>query len=66
MSPGFSVLGFSPMHNTLTSACAAAVAMAGAVLGLRTPGLRIMDVDTTRKTLPKFTTLWRDMLGAAS
>lgn len=42
------------------------MAMAGAVLGLRTPGLRIMDVDTTRKTLPKFTTLWRDMLGAAS
>ena len=42
------------------------MAMAGAVLGLRTPGLRIMDVDTTRKTLPKFTTLWRDMLGNAS
>jgi 3-phosphoshikimate 1-carboxyvinyltransferase len=42
------------------------MAMAGAVLGLRTPGLRIMDVDTTRKTLPKFTTLWREMLGAAS
>ena len=42
------------------------MAMAGAVLGLRTPGLRIMDVDTVRKTLPKFTTLWQDMLGAAS
>jgi len=39
------------------------MAMAGAVLGLRVPGLRIVDVDTTRKTLPGFTTLWQDMLG---
>ena len=40
------------------------MAMAGAVIGLRVPGLRIVDVDTTRKTLPGFTTLWRDMLGS--
>ncbi len=39
------------------------MAMAGAVIGLRVPGVRIVDVDTTRKTLPGFTTLWRDMLG---
>ncbi len=40
------------------------MAMAGAVIGLRVPGLRIVDVDTTRKTLPGFTTMWRDMLGS--
>jgi 3-phosphoshikimate 1-carboxyvinyltransferase len=42
------------------------MAMAGAVIGLRVPGVRIVDVDTTRKTLPGFTTLWRDMLGSGS
>ncbi len=40
------------------------MAMAGAVIGLRVPGVRIVDVDTTRKTLPGFTTLWQDMLGS--
>lgn len=42
------------------------MAMAGAVIGLRVTGLRIVDVDTTRKTLPGFTTMWRDMLGQDS
>jgi 3-phosphoshikimate 1-carboxyvinyltransferase len=39
------------------------MAMAGAVIGLRVPGVQVVDVDTTRKTLPGFTALWRDMLG---
>jgi 3-phosphoshikimate 1-carboxyvinyltransferase len=39
------------------------MAMAGAVIGLRVQGLRIVDVDTTRKTLPGFTGMWQDMLG---
>lgn len=39
------------------------MAMAAAVLGLRVPDLRIVDVDTTRKTLPKFSALWQEMLG---
>ncbi len=38
------------------------MAMAGAVLGLRVPGVKVLDVATTRKTLPRFTTLWQDML----
>ena len=38
------------------------MAMAAAVIGLRVPGVRIVDVDTTRKTLPKFTSLWQSML----
>ncbi len=39
------------------------MAMAGAVLGLRVPGVAIEDVETTRKTLPRFTALWQEMLG---
>lgn len=38
------------------------MAMAGAVLGLRVPDVQIVDVDTTRKTLPGFTKLWAQML----
>ena len=39
------------------------MAMAGAVLGLRVAGVSVVDVDTTRKTLPGFTGLWAKMLG---
>lgn len=38
------------------------MAMAGAVLGLRVRDLTVADVDTTRKTLPKFPALWAAML----
>lgn len=38
------------------------MAMAGAVLGLRVKGVRVVDVDTTRKTLPGFPRMWADML----
>ncbi len=41
------------------------MAMAGAVLGLRVPGVQVVDVDTTRKTLPGFPGLWQDMLDGA-
>jgi 3-phosphoshikimate 1-carboxyvinyltransferase len=41
------------------------MAMAGAVLGLRVPGVRVVDVDTTRKTLPGFAKLWTAMLDGA-
>jgi 3-phosphoshikimate 1-carboxyvinyltransferase len=42
------------------------MAMAAAVLGLRVPGLRIVDVDTTRKTLPDFVALWSGMLAGSA
>jgi 3-phosphoshikimate 1-carboxyvinyltransferase len=42
------------------------MAMAGAVLGLRVPGVRVVDVDTTRKTLPGFAKLWAAMLDGAA
>jgi 3-phosphoshikimate 1-carboxyvinyltransferase len=41
------------------------MAMAAAVLGLRVPGVGIVDVGTTRKTLPGFTELWESMLSGS-
>jgi 3-phosphoshikimate 1-carboxyvinyltransferase len=40
------------------------MATAGAVLGLRIPGIVVEDIATTAKTLPDFTGLWAAMLGA--
>jgi len=41
------------------------MATAGAVLGLRIPGVVVEDVATTAKTLPDFPGLWARMLDAA-
>jgi 3-phosphoshikimate 1-carboxyvinyltransferase len=41
------------------------LATAGAVLGLRVPGVRVENVGTTAKTLPGFTDLWSRMLAGA-
>lgn len=38
------------------------MAMAAAIIGLRVPGLGVRDVGTTAKTLPRFTSMWADML----
>ncbi|MFP5336233.1 MAG: 3-phosphoshikimate 1-carboxyvinyltransferase [Actinomycetes bacterium] len=40
------------------------LATAGAVIGLRVPGVQVENVDTTAKTLPGFTGLWQGMLDA--
>ncbi len=40
--------------------------MAGAVLGLRAPGLVVEDVGTVAKTLPGFVPLWESMLMGSS
>jgi 3-phosphoshikimate 1-carboxyvinyltransferase len=39
------------------------MATAAAVLGLVVPDVRVVDVATTAKTLPKFTRMWSEMLG---
>ncbi|MBU3750268.1 MAG: 3-phosphoshikimate 1-carboxyvinyltransferase [Mycobacterium sp.] len=39
------------------------MAMAGAIVGLRVPGVRVEDVATTAKTLPDFPGMWAGMLG---
>ncbi|WP_343992038.1 3-phosphoshikimate 1-carboxyvinyltransferase [Terrabacter terrae] len=38
------------------------MATAGAILGLRVPGVHVEDIGTTRKTLPDFVGLWQGML----
>lgn len=38
------------------------MATAGAIVGLRTPGIEVEDIGTTAKTLPQFTELWTQML----
>lgn len=41
------------------------MATAGAILGLRLPGIEIEDIGTTAKTLPNFVSLWERMLDPA-
>jgi len=41
------------------------MAHAGAIVGLRVPGVEVEDVATTAKTLPRFTQMWDAMLGSA-
>ncbi|MCU1537961.1 MAG: 3-phosphoshikimate 1-carboxyvinyltransferase [Humibacillus sp.] len=42
------------------------MATAGAILGLRVPGVVVEDVGTTAKTLPDFVGLWQAMLAGTS
>lgn len=39
------------------------MATAGAIIGLRVPGIEIEDIKTTSKTMPDFDKLWLNMLG---
>ena len=39
------------------------MATAGALVGLRVPGIEVEDIATTGKTLPDFARRWADMLG---
>ena len=39
------------------------MATAGAIIGLRVPGVEIDDIATTSKTLPDFAGMWEKMLG---
>jgi 3-phosphoshikimate 1-carboxyvinyltransferase len=38
------------------------MATAGAIVGLRVPGVQVADIATTAKTLPDFPTMWAGML----
>ncbi|WP_293770929.1 3-phosphoshikimate 1-carboxyvinyltransferase [uncultured Corynebacterium sp.] len=40
------------------------MATAGAIIGLRVPGVEVEDIATTSKTLPGFEHMWARMLGA--
>ena len=39
------------------------MATAGAIIGLRVPGIQIEDIKTTSKTMPNFDKMWHFMLG---
>jgi 3-phosphoshikimate 1-carboxyvinyltransferase len=38
------------------------MATAGAIIGLRVPGIEIEDISVTSKTIPEFVNLWEQML----
>ena len=40
------------------------MATAGAIIGLRVPGIQVEDIATTSKTMPDFANMWTKMLGA--
>ncbi len=40
------------------------MATAGAIIGLRIPGIVVENIETTSKTMPEFATLWKEMLEA--
>jgi 3-phosphoshikimate 1-carboxyvinyltransferase len=42
------------------------MATAGAIIGLRVPGIEIEDITTTSKTMPDFANMWQNMLGATA
>ncbi len=39
------------------------MATAGAIVGLRVPGIEVEDISTTSKTMPNFANMWLNMLG---
>lgn len=42
------------------------MATAGAIIGLRVPGLKVENIETTSKTMPDFARMWHDMLGISA
>jgi 3-phosphoshikimate 1-carboxyvinyltransferase len=62
-TPDGLVITAEPLHaGTWHSYADHRMAMAGAIVGLRVPGVTIEDIATTSKTLPQFPRLWADML----
>jgi 3-phosphoshikimate 1-carboxyvinyltransferase len=58
------VITATPLHGgTWHSYADHRMAMAGAIVGLRVPGVAVEDIATTAKTLPQFPQLWAEMLG---
>lgn len=54
----------TPLHGGVWKSYADhRMATAGAIIGLRVPGVAVEDIGTTAKTLPDFPGMWADMLG---
>nr|WP_236147693.1 3-phosphoshikimate 1-carboxyvinyltransferase [Mycolicibacterium sp. CH28] len=57
------VITAQPLHGgTWRSYADHRMATAGAIVGLRVPGVAVEDIATTAKTLPEFPQLWTEML----
>ena len=62
-APDGLVITAAPLHQgTWHSYADHRMAMAGAIVGLRVPGVLVDDIGTTAKTLPEFPRLWAEML----
>lgn len=60
------VITATPLHSgTWHSYADHRMAMAGAIVGLRVPGVEVENIATTAKTLPEFPALWAAMLESA-
>lgn len=62
-TPDGLVITATPLHaGTWRAYADHRMAMAGAIVGLRVPGVEVDDIDATTKTLPEFPQLWARML----
>jgi 3-phosphoshikimate 1-carboxyvinyltransferase len=62
-TPDGLVITARPLHGGVWQSYADhRMATAGAIVGLRVPGVEVEDIDTTAKTLPEFPQLWAGML----
>jgi 3-phosphoshikimate 1-carboxyvinyltransferase len=62
-TPDGLVVTAGPLHGGVWRSYADhRMATAGAIVGLRVPGVEVEDIGTTAKTLPEFPQLWADML----
>jgi 3-phosphoshikimate 1-carboxyvinyltransferase len=62
-TPDGLVITARPLHGGVWQSYADhRMATAGAIVGLRVPGIEVEDIGTTAKTLPEFPRLWAGML----
>jgi 3-phosphoshikimate 1-carboxyvinyltransferase len=62
-TPDGLVITAVPLHGgTWHSYADHRMATAGAIIGLRVPGVTVQDIGTTAKTLPDFPGMWTEML----
>ena len=62
-TPDGLVITAQPLHGGVWRSYADhRMATAGAIVGLRVPGVEVEDIGTTAKTLPDFPQMWADML----
>lgn len=65
-TPDGLVITAGPLHTGIWHSYADhRMATAGAIVGLRVPGIQVENIATTAKTLPEFTRLWTDTVGHA-